>query len=201
MDDSRFTRTRLTQPGSLTFESHKLARESFIEWSKYMEETPDESVKRLTGLKPNESETLLENLVRAGTPELRLSDVSISPAVVLGNIFVFILAGHKTSANTFAFALTLLACRPQFQRALQADLNKTLGGWAATKLVYPTDHAKLMSGHVGALMKEALRLYSVLPFLPKINKDKPQVLIYKAQGYTLAADTLTMRNLCVKYQR
>lgn len=35
---------------------------------------------------------------------------------VMGNIYVFLLAGHDTTAHTLAFALTLLAIYPEIQR-------------------------------------------------------------------------------------
>jgi cytochrome P450 len=173
---------------------HRLAKEAFVEWGKYMEEMRDDTADRLRKSQSTGDGTLLENLVRAGTPILRTADSSISPAAILGNIFIFILAGHETSANTLTYAISLLACRPKFQKSLQTEIDELSKGRKVGDWSYENDYTKLMGGHIGALMKEILRLYTVLPFLPKINNGKAQMLKVGQKECILPADTLIMVN-------
>lgn len=173
---------------------HKLAKEAFVEWGKYMTEMRDETANSLKKSDPTEDGTLLENLVKAGTQGLGPSESSIPPEAIFGNMFIFILAGHETSSNTFTHAVSLLACRPEFQKSLQAEIDALSLGRSAHKWSYEEAFPKLMSGHVGALMKETLRLYTVVPFLPKINNERPQTLKVGQRTCTLPLKTLVMVN-------
>ncbi|KAF2183918.1 cytochrome P450 [Zopfia rhizophila CBS 207.26] len=174
-------------------ESHKKAKQSFLEFQKYMVEMRDETASRLRSSKPSDGGSLLENFVMAGTPDLQNDNLIISPAAVLGNMFIFILAGHETSANTMALAITLLACNPTFQKTLQSDIDSIVGSRPPSEWSYLTDYPKLQNGCVGALMNETLRLYSVLPFIPKTN-PAPQTLTLENQTHHLAKDTLILIN-------
>ncbi|KAB8291058.1 hypothetical protein EYC80_009747 [Monilinia laxa] len=173
---------------------HKIAKEAFVEWGKYMEEMRDSTAKHLQSHGLKEDGTLLEHFVKAGTPGLSSPDLSIPETAILGNIFIFILAGHETSANIFTFAVMLLACNPDFQLSLQTEITTLVGGRKANQWSYKADFSKLMNGHIGALMKETLRLYTVLPFLPKVNKTKEQELKIGNQTHILPRDTLVMIN-------
>lgn len=51
-----------------------------------------------------------------------------------------------------------------------------------------------MDGYVGALMKETMRLYTVLPFIPKTTTGTSQTLTVKGQQYMLPNGTLIMIN-------
>jgi cytochrome P450 len=108
------------------------------------------------------------------------------------NLFI-LLAGHETSANTMTFALGLLACRPDFQKSLQADVDATLQGRGPASWAYPQDFTKLMDGHIGALMNETLRLYSALPFVPKTN-EHTQTLTVNGIKRVIPPNTLAMIN-------
>ena len=71
---------------------------------------------------------LMGALVRgAGIDSSKSGGQLLADDEILGNAFVFILAGHETTANTLHFALLQLAMNPGPQRRLQADLDATLG--------------------------------------------------------------------------
>lgn len=137
---------------------------------------------------------MIETFVDAGQDTPIYSNTTISPAAVLGNIFIFIFAGHETSANTLTYAITLLACRPDFQKELQADLDKILENRSPSQWSSDIDFPNVLSGHVGALMNETLRLYTVLPFIPKCTESTPQSLTINDRNYTIPANTLIMIN-------
>lgn len=44
----------------------------------------------------------------------------------MGNIYVFLLAGHDTTAHTLAFALTLLAIYPEIQQKAVEHIEDVL---------------------------------------------------------------------------
>lgn len=58
-----------------------------------------------------------------GEPSQGLSDDEI-----FGNIFIYNLAGHETTANTLAYAILLMAAYPEYQDWLAEELDVVLGG-------------------------------------------------------------------------
>ncbi|KAK2005469.1 cytochrome P450 [Colletotrichum eremochloae] len=46
---------------------------------------------------------------------------------ISGNLFIFTIAGFDTTANTLAFAVTLLAAYPEWQAWIQAEIDAVLG--------------------------------------------------------------------------
>lgn len=76
---------------------------------------------------------LLSALVRASdheTPEHeapKKASQSLSDQEILGNMFIFGLAGHDTTANTLGFAIGLLALYPEWQDWIREELDHVLG--------------------------------------------------------------------------
>lgn len=133
-------------------------------------------------------------IVRAGEESSKDSNVHLSPSAVLGNIFIFMFAGHEANANTLAFLLVLLACHPQVQRSLQNDIDRILGSRLISQWSVERDYSLLMESHVGAVINETLRLYTVLPFLPKAVFESPYLIRINDQGYIIPANTLVLIN-------
>ena len=104
------------------------------------------------------------------------------------------MGGHETSANTLAYAINLLACRPDLQKAMQSDIDSILGSRSPDQWSFELDFPKLLDGYVGAVMNETLRLYTVLPFLPKTTRSTPKPLTLNGREYTVPADTLILMN-------
>lgn len=86
---------------------------------------------------------------------------------ILGNSFVFILAGHETTANTIHYSMLYLALNPAAQRHLQQDLDKQLGIKPIVEWDYEHDLPKLFSGMTAAVMNEELRLLPPVISIPK----------------------------------
>lgn len=107
---------------------------------------------------------------------------------IRGNAFVFILAGHETTANAIHFAVLFLAMYPEAQKELQADLDSIFGNRPPSQWDYATDLPKLFGGMAGAVMNEELRLMA--PVL-NISKRTPttQTLTVDGKQVTLAPDT------------
>ncbi|KAF2109771.1 cytochrome P450 [Lophiotrema nucula] len=171
-------------------QGHKLAKQAYTEFRRYMEEMVDEQKKAADSGGGLEEGNLLENFVNA---RQRNDALRIPDAAVFGNLFIFILAGHETSANTMSFALSLLACRPDFQEALRADVEARTDDRDPATWNYPQDYTRLMEGHVGALMSETMRLFTVLPFFPTTN-ERAQILSVGGVKHVVAPKTLFMIN-------
>lgn len=104
------------------------------------------------------------------------------------------MGGHETSANTLTYAITLLACRPDIQKAMQSDIDSIIGSRSTDQWSYESDLPKLLEGWVGAVMNETLRLYTVIPFLPKKTSETPKSITLNGREYTVPADTLILAN-------
>jgi cytochrome P450 len=117
---------------------------------------------------------LMGSMVHAS--QIATTGAGLSKSEILGNSFIFFLAGHETAANTLHFALLQLAMRPGLQWRLQAELDQILGkkpspdGWD-----YDEDLPLLFGGLLGATMNETLRLISPVQIIPK-SSPMPQTI-------------------------
>ncbi|KAL8945491.1 MAG: hypothetical protein Q9183_008073, partial [Haloplaca sp. 2 TL-2023] len=68
---------------------------------------------------------LMSALIRASDGESRGKDTksSLTDEEIFGNVFVFNLAGHETTANTLAYVLFLLAAHPEYQDWIREEIN------------------------------------------------------------------------------
>ena len=113
-----------------------------------------------------------ESAANGQTPAQTLTDDEI-----LGNAFVFILAGHETAANSVHFCLVLLAMNITSQRHLQRDLDEIFQGRPVSQWDYDQDIPKLFGSMAGAVMNEELRLLAPVVGIPKSTaKGSPQPL-------------------------
>jgi cytochrome P450 len=56
------------------------------------------------------------------------SAVRLTDDEIRGNIFIFNLAGHDTTANTLGYAFALLACHPEFQEWVDEEIDEVFVG-------------------------------------------------------------------------
>ena len=122
---------------------------------------------------------------------------AISPAAVLGNIFIFIIAGHESTANTLAFALTMLACRPDVQEELHAALDAITVN--SKNRDFSTVVPALLDGYVGAVMNEILRLYGALAALPR-STETPQSLEVDGKTCLIPGDSIFFVNVSATHR-
>ena len=109
---------------------------------------------------------------------------------ILGNAFVFILAGHETAANTIHFSILYLAMHWSSQKRLQEDLDTILGDKPISEWSYDEDVPKLFGSMCGAVKNEELRLIPPVIGIPKSTlKGRPQGLNLRGQHFTVPEDT------------
>ncbi|EME42225.1 hypothetical protein DOTSEDRAFT_73141 [Dothistroma septosporum NZE10] len=179
---------------------HKTAYKAFREWGQYMREMYDEKRSEVKSGQSREGMDLMGALVKgAGMTEDSLNDDAtadpekgsankglFSDDEILGNAFVFILAGHETAANTIHFSILFLAMKMASQKRLQQDLDAIFGHKPVSEWDYEKDVPKLFGSMCGAVMNEQLRLIPPVVGIPKTTpKDRPQGLQLNGKHYTV----------------
>jgi cytochrome P450 len=171
------------------------------EFGKYMDEILQHErqarMKDPGSLKPN----LISSLVRASDEAKEApgvnSSVPLSDEEIKGNIFIFHLAGHDTTANTLAYSFTLLALYPEYQKWLMEEIKEVVG--AAENPEYETSHPRLK--RCLAVMYETLRLYGPVPGIPRGAFDEnnptsiPLSTLPQASPVSIPPNTDIMLNL------
>jgi len=109
---------------------------------------------------------------------------------VLGNAFVFIVAGHETTANSIHFSLLYLALNLTSQRRLQKDLDSNFNGRPISEWDYDRDLPHLFGGMAGAVLNEQLRLVPPVVSIPKkVSETSPQTFSVDGKKVHLPAGT------------
>jgi len=171
--------------------ANKIAWESFTEWGKYMREMYEEKKAEVRAGEKHEGMDLMGALVsgagiKADQDPEKASTQLLNDSEILGNAFVFILAGHETAANTLHFAMLYLAMNWSTQEMLQKDLDEIFGDRPIDQWDYEKDVPKLFGGMCGAVMNEELRLIPPVVGIPKCTlKNSPQPLTLSGRRYII----------------
>ncbi|KAI9655442.1 MAG: hypothetical protein M1831_004857 [Alyxoria varia] len=181
---------------------HKKAYEAFVEFRRYLEELRDQKQAEIIRQGPSARPNLLGAFVQAsefpGNPEHDKRDVNsiIGDSAVFGNMYIFLLAGHETTANTLVYALTLMACFPDKQKLLHAELDLVLGSRPSDEWTYDKDFAALNNGYTGAILLEVMRNFGILPAIPKHTLSEPKRIwrTNSSRQIHIPADTVVMIN-------
>ena len=122
----------------------------------------------------------------------------LSDDEILGNAFVFIIAGHETTANTIHFGILNLALNIPAQRRLQAHLDEVLGDRPAENLELSQDFQKLAGGYTGAVLNETLRLFPPVLIIPKeVTSSSSQSISMNGKSHVLPAGAaLNLNSYC-----
>jgi cytochrome P450 len=115
--------------------------------------------------------------------------VSFDDSDVIGNLFMFIIAGHETSANSIHFAIVLLAMHPHIQKQVQEDLSTILDNRPVSEWTYERDLKALSNSLLAAVLNEQLRLIGPVIAIPKITNHLPQTLTVNGKVCILPAHT------------
>lgn len=124
-----------------------------------------------------------------------------SESEVLGNAFVFLLAGHETVANTLQNSLILLAMHPSTQRELQQSLDEMFGNRPVSEWDYDKDLPRLSNSMTGAVVNEELRLIPPVVKIPKCTKTEPQPLTLRGSRRIIVPGNTMITLGCVAVHR
>jgi cytochrome P450 len=108
---------------------------------------------------------LLSRLLAARDGDERLSDEEVR-----GQVLLFLMAGHETTAIALTFALHLLGRHPQVQDRVRAEVHDVLGRER------PTAATTASLPETTAVLKEALRLYPSAPILGRLSMEEDDLL-------------------------
>ncbi|OCF61964.1 hypothetical protein L486_01630 [Kwoniella mangroviensis CBS 10435] len=92
-------------------------------------------------------------------------NVGLTENEVIGNMFIFLLAGHETTGHTFAFTLAQLALHPEWQEEVYKEIKEVCGD---EKPSYRDVHKLPLCLAVGL---EAMRLTDIVRQLFKVAKE------------------------------
>ena len=124
------------------------------------------------------------------------SHVFLTDSEVMGNLFMFTIAGHETSANTVHLCLLFLALHPHIQRKVQAEVDSIFQSRPISQWSYDGDFPHLLNGILGAVLNESLRLVPPVINIPKhVASSTPQLLNIGDKVVTVPQHT--MIRLCV----
>ncbi|KAH7338264.1 cytochrome P450 [Rhizoctonia solani] len=137
------------------------ARQAHNELRLYLREL----IKARRELKQQQIEELLDNKYDLFNQLVHARDANdvLSEEELIGNVFIFMIAGHETTAHTFAVILALLALYPNVQDKLAKQLQEL-----------EQEHGALSYSHIHlltyamAIVYEALRLFPMVGIMPKI---------------------------------
>lgn len=121
--------------------------------------------------KPNLISTLIRTSDQAKAEGIHAM-AQLTDDEIKGNIFIFNVAGHDTTANTLAYAFALLAIHPEVQRWVGEEIDEVLEG--TDKPVYEETHPRLK--RVLAVMVSAALRPETPSLLPGSNKALHAVL-------------------------
>jgi cytochrome P450 len=191
----------------------KEARESYINWGKYMKAIYDQKVVEAREGDHSEGMDLMGSLVRStmtdqsgtakdsqGSAEKgQIGQLTLSQADILGNAFVLIIAGHETTANSVHFALMMLAMAPGSQRRLQKEVESIFGNTLPEDWNYDSCINKCLGGMIGAVLNEELRLMPPIISIPKsVRKDQDQTIVIEGKKHVLPKGAfVNLNSVCV----
>lgn len=128
---------------------------------------------RRTSHEKEERYDLLSSLLDANE-----GDVSyLSESELMGNIFIFFLAGHETTAHTLAYAFTMLALYPDEQEKLYRHVNSII-----PDNQIPTYETLPLFTYSLAVFNETLRMFPVVTAIPKISAEDTVLIATSATG-------------------
>lgn len=120
----------LTAPDWLLPAKLKELKLATTEFRRYMHEKINEERANLAA-GADEKANLCAVLVRANEKEKEIKDLSVrgilTDSELLGNLFIFGLAGHETTALTFSYSLPLLAANPDIQKWVAEEVDAVFG--------------------------------------------------------------------------
>jgi len=131
---------------------------------------------RKTAEKKEEKYDLLSSLLDANEEE---SDGTskLSDSELVGNIFIFLIAGHETTAHTLAFVFALLALYPEEQQKLYEQTKSILGDNDLPKYEEIGAYTYAM-----AVFYETLRLFPAVTAIPKVAAEDTTLMTHNRHG-------------------
>jgi len=120
---------------------------------------------------------LFTGLLDASQNELDY-EAMLSDDELIGNMFIFLLAGHETTAHTLCFSFALLALYPDEQERLYQHINDVMSGLSGM----PKYEDMGRFTYSLAVFYETLRLFPPVQDIPKRAAEDTTLTLSNAQG-------------------
>ncbi|KAL9640526.1 MAG: hypothetical protein Q9204_000673 [Flavoplaca sp. TL-2023a] len=144
---------------------------------------------------------IMDTLIAGTRPESAEKHGKVlSRKSLIGNIFFFLLSGHGTAGNTLGFLMFLLAVRQDVQLQMQAHLDIQLGEKPVSEWTVTDDFRHLYNGYTGSVLKEAMRLYNVVEFIPRRCTTDTRVTDLAGAQFVVPKDTLCLLNFTAAFR-
>ncbi|KAF9268343.1 cytochrome P450 [Marasmius fiardii PR-910] len=106
-------------------------------------------------------------------------EIPLTEREVVGNIFIFLLAGHETTAHTLAYTLGLLALYQEEQEILYQHIQSVIPDGRP-----PTYEEMPLLTQSMAVIYETLRLFPPVNLIPKVSAEDTTLVSENAAGET-----------------
>ncbi|TFY50345.1 hypothetical protein EVG20_g11573 [Dentipellis fragilis] len=147
-------------------------RDAFKELELYMLEMI--SSRRSAG-KKEERYDLFSSLLDA-SEDTSDGGAKLSDSELVGNIFVFLVAGHETTAHTLCFTFALLALYPEQQECLYEDIERQM----PAPMRLPTYEEMGQFTWSMAVFYETMQMFPPLVSIPKISVEDTSLVVSNA---------------------
>ncbi|KAK1227361.1 hypothetical protein PQX77_009645 [Marasmius sp. AFHP31] len=133
---------------------------------------------------------LFSNLIEANE-QIEEEIARLDDSELIGNIFVFLLAGHETSSHTLCFAFALLALYPEEQDKLYQHIMCVCPDRLPTYDDIPALNRSL------AVIYETLRLLPAAVGVPKSTAEDTSFVLHNDQGHSKVIPVPKNTNLVI----
>jgi len=145
---------------------------AFEELEQYMTEMIE---LRQHSAKTEERHDLFSSLLDAN--DVDSGEAKLTVSELIGNIFIFLVAGHETTAHTLCFTFAMLALYPDEQEILYQHVQSVLSSGKA-----PTYENMPLLTHSMAVFYETLRMFPPVTGVPKESAEDTTLTTTDAQG-------------------
>lgn len=167
------------------------------EFKQYMTEMVSRERQLIEKRDSSNHANLISSLIRA-SEDGKSASQSLDDDEILGNLFIYNLAGHETTANTLAYVFTLLSIRPDYQDWIHEELAQVLQA-AGPPETWQYEEMYPRLPRCLAMMLETLRLYGAVPSLMKMATNGIQPLIIDEKEYLIPEGTFIVNNFAASH--
>ena len=132
---------------------------------------------------------------KGGDDEAQTVGAGLTADEIIGNAFIFMVAGHETVANTLHHAILGLAINRAAQRELQKDVDEILGTESVKDCAYEEYYDRLYGSTVGAVVNESLRLIPPIMVIPKTARAGAQHVTVDGRSLVIPDGTFLRINV------
>ena len=175
--------------------------EAYREFKLYMKEMVDKEKVKAVQHSEAEANNLLTALVRAserasegGQDKAYVGKAGLADDELYGNLFIYNMAGHESTANTLATAIAYLAAQPWWQDWVHEEISKAASEHSSLLQNWEYEHAYSRLVRCQAVMLETLRIHGSTVFLPKSTGNTKCALTIAGKEHIIPSGTFVVTN-------